>query len=45
MLLDRIKRLYRDGALDLGASLEPLRDPAAFQHLIDTLYAVDWSCI
>jgi hypothetical protein len=41
-LLDRIKQMYREDTLELGGSLEPLQDPDAFQHLIDTLYSVDW---
>ena len=41
-LLDRIKQMYHDDALDLGGSSEPLEDPDTFQRLIDSLYAVDW---
>ena len=43
MFLDELKTLYREDTLHLGGSLRPLRDPAAFQQLVDNLYANDWN--
>ncbi len=40
--LDGLKRMYGKKELYLGGSLQTLKDPEAFQHLIDTLYATDW---
>jgi hypothetical protein len=41
-LLDGLRRLHREGRLDLDGPCRPLADPAAFARLIDTLYRTDW---
>ena len=41
--LDQVKKLYLEDTFDLGGSLQPLKDPVAFQKFIDTLYINDWN--
>jgi hypothetical protein len=40
--LDGLRRLYRDGRLDLDGHCRHLAHPAAFARLLDTLYRTAW---
>lgn len=41
-LLDGLRRLGRDGQLDLGGSGDSLQDQASFSETIDALYRTNW---